>query len=117
MTAASLLMHQSDTAMLQALYQSNHAANVQAYAASRATHQQAPGAAGSSSGRSTRRRAPARLPASSASSTLTIDLRRNWKTKGFQRVLRTDKINYRCGMTNQCNHLTAKMDGPLAVPL
>ena len=35
--------------MLQALYQSNHAANVQAYAASRATHQQAPGAAGSSS--------------------------------------------------------------------
>ena len=46
--AASQLMHQQEAARLQALYQSNHAANMQAYAASRAA-QQAPGAAGSSS--------------------------------------------------------------------
>ena len=42
------LSHEQETAMLQAWYQSNHAASVQAYAASRAA-QQAPGAAGTSS--------------------------------------------------------------------
>ena len=46
--AGSQLTHEQETAMLQAWYQSNHAASVQAYAASRAA-QQAPGAAGTSS--------------------------------------------------------------------
>ena len=46
--AASQLTHEQETAMRQASYQSNYAASVQAYAASRAA-QQAPGAAGSSS--------------------------------------------------------------------